>query len=110
MPLKDITQIIMETTSYRTPFEKVYRRTKHTLMKKGYFITEDESKPGIIIATRKSTLFKAARNLKVIIEKIDDSSTSLTVYSDAGNHLFDKTGQKNRHIEADFIAMMTTRI
>jgi hypothetical protein len=100
----------METTSYRSPFEKVYRRTKHTLMKKGYSITEDESKPGLMMATRKSTLFKASANLKIIIESIDESSTSLTVYSEAGSHLLDKTGQKNRHIESDFIAMMTTRI
>ena len=109
-PVNDIIEINMETTSYRSPFEKVYRRTKHTLMKKGFVITEDKSKPGVLIAVRKGTLFKASRNLRVVIEIIDETSTSLTVYSESGNHLLDKTGQKNRHIEGDFIAMMTTRI
>ena len=100
----------METTSYRSPFEKVYRRTKHTLIKKGYILTEDEKTPGVIMAFRKGGFFKATRNLKVVIEIIDETSCSLTVVSDSGSHLIDKAGQKNRHIESDFIAMMTTRI
>jgi hypothetical protein len=73
-------------------------------------VKEDEIKPGVLFATRKSGLFRAASNLKIIIEKIDETSTSLTVYSNAGNHLIDKDGQKNRKIESLFIAMMTTRI
>jgi hypothetical protein len=102
--------ILMETTSYRSPFEKVYRRTKRTLEKKGFTVIEDKEEAGVIYGRRKKTFFKAERNLKVVIKEIDEASTSLTVYSDSGNHLLDKDGQKNRVIESQFIAMMTTRI
>ena len=100
----------METTSFRSPFEKVYRRTKSTLLRRGFDISEDENNPGILMASKKPTLMKAAQKLKVIITKIDNTSTTLTIYSDAGRHWIDKANSKNRLIEGRFIAMITSRM
>ncbi len=100
----------MELTSFWTPFEKVYRRTKQTFQKKGYVISEDEKNPGVMVARRKATLLYAAMNLEIVITKIDESSCSISITSNAGKHWFDNASKRNRQLEGQYIAMITTRI
>jgi hypothetical protein len=100
----------MELTSFRTPFEKVYRRTKQTFIKKGFAITEDEKNPGVMMARRKATFLYAAMNLEIIISRIDESSCSISITSNAGKHWLDNSSKSNRKIEGMYIAMITTRI
>ncbi len=100
----------MELTSFRTPYEKVYRRTKQTFQKKGFEIIEEEDKPGIMIAKRKATFFFAAMNLEIVISRIDETSTSIAITSNAEKHWLDNAADNNRQLEGKFIALITTRI
>ncbi len=100
----------MEMTSFRSPFEKVYRRSKQTFAKKGFTIHEDKGKPGLMIANRKATLFHAAIELEIVISKIDEHSTNIAITCSAKKHWFDRAYKENRLIEGRYIAMITTRI
>ena len=100
----------MELTSFRTPYEKVYRRTKQTFQKKGFEIIEDESKPGVMIARTRATFLNASMNLEIVISSIDETSSSISITSNAGKHWLDKSANINRRLEGRFIALITTRI
>jgi hypothetical protein len=100
----------MELTSFRTPFEKVYRRTKQTFIKKGFIITEDETNPGYMVAHKKGSFLYAAMNLEITISRIDESSCSISIISKAGKHWLDNASKENRKLEGRFIALITTRI
>ena len=100
----------MELTSFRTPYDKVYRRTKQTFIKKGFTIAEDENNPGVMMARRKGSFLNAAMNIEIVITRIDESSCSISITSNASKHWLDKASQHDRTIEGRFIAMITTRV
>ena len=100
----------MRNASYHSPFEKVHHRTLVILDKMGYKVSFTNSENNNIIANKQAHLFSSKISLKIIIRKIDENLTSITVYAEEEKKYFFTILKGEITLEDEFISKLTSHL